>query len=987
LPYLCWESWRTLSPAASGEWFALWASAALALLWLGAQAPDPPEIPFRTFADLAHDWEYWADQSGRILYSSPSCERITGYSAREFEADPGLLGRIVHPEDQDRWGTCHRSLFAGDQPADPGALEYRIVRRDGEARWIEHRCVAVIDAEGRQIGRRATGRDVTDRKRAEETARLQRLALDQISDRVTLADLSGRISYANAAACRFLGRDRESLIGQSLWLFTRGQAELQAKKIESEQRILAVGEWRGEVENRTPEGEPSVTYLRKALVRDEHGAPLAICGVGTDITELKRAERARIESEAALRAVFACMDDLVLVLDREGRYVDLAPANPELMYKPWADMAGKTLDEVLPPESAALFLDVIGRTIRERCTQHVDYPLPIRGKQRWFSAAVSPLGDDKVVWVSRDVTSRRTAQEELRRREAHYRAVIETSTDGFLALDMEGRILEVNDAYVRRSGYSREQLLRMRLEELDARETRAELAAHGERIRKTGSDLFETLHRTADGAEWRVEVSVSYWPIGGGRLFVFLRDLLRRSVSDALLRARLRLSDLANRVGRAELVRATVEEARLATGSRRGYFQFGGQAAPARMPAAHELSAPAMRGGKLRALLTVCDKATGYSEGDAVALSGLASLALEVLERQQTQAALRESEERYRHVVSLASDGIVLQSATGKVLTFNATAERVFGISAAQAKRHSSMSRDWGVIHEDGTAWAGEDHPSMVTLRTGQPCRDCVMGVRRADGGFSWLSVNSEPMRAGAKGPLTGVVVTFSDITARKRMEDDLRRSLARNEALLREVHHRVKNNLAAVVGLIELQRASIHDEEAARALGELQGRLRAMAIVHEKLYRTEDPAAVDFADYLRTLVGELRAGRAFRGRMECVAQAGVTLSLDLATPCGMIVNELATNALNHAFPDGAQPAGGAEPRISVGIALAEGEYCLTVSDNGIGLPEGLDPDSTRSLGLRLVRMLAEHQLGGRVNTRRENGTTVCVRFDPAKRR
>ena len=153
----------------------------------------------------------------------------------------------------------------------------------------------------------------------------------------------------------------------------------------------------------------------------------------------------------------------------------------------------------------------------------------------WISDRGYPERDDsgrvvRLSGVATDITWRKQAEETLRDREVQYRALIETTPDGFYVTDHDGRFLEVNDAYLRYSGYTLEELLKMRISDLEANETAEETALHIARIRQSGSDIFESLHRARDGRVWPVEINVSYWPGGGGRYFTFLRDITQRNV-------------------------------------------------------------------------------------------------------------------------------------------------------------------------------------------------------------------------------------------------------------------------------------------------------------------------------------------------------------------------------------------------------------------------------------------------------------------------
>ena len=351
-------------------------------------------------------------------------------------------------------------------------------------------------------------------------------------------------------------------------------------------------------------------------------------------------------------------------------------------------------------------------------------------------------------------------------------------------------------------------------------------------------------------------------------------------------------------------------------------------------------------------------------------------LAAILKERREVEETLGRSEERYRTVVDAASDGIILQDRTGRILTWNRTAEAVFGISAGEAIGQTSVSRDWGLVREDGSEWPGSEHPSMRTLATGKPCHGITMGVRRPDGRLTWVSTSTNAMFPSGGPDPAAVVITFSDITEHKRMEDALRSSLAEQQVLLREVHHRVKNNLAAITGLLELQRQALADPGSAAALADLSRRIQSIALVHEKLYQADSLARVDFQDYLKVLISHLRASVGPRGELQWEISAPVELSLDVAVPCGMIVNELVTNAMKHAFP-GQWP--GAAIRVSLEPQGAG--YLLAVEDNGVGLPPGADWQHGRTLGLRLVRMLGEHQLGGRLRIEGTHGTRAALHF------
>lgn len=218
-----------------------------------------------------------------------------------------------------------------------------------------------------------------------------------------------------------------------------------------------------------------------------------------------------------------------------------------------------------------------------------------------------------------------------------------------------------------------------------------------------------------------------------------------------------------------------------------------------------------------------------------------------------------------------------------------------------------------------------------------------------------------------------------AEINVRRQVEEQLKASLHEKEVLLKEVHHRVKNNLQAISNLLYLQSAYIRDREVVEMFRETQDRVKSIALVHEKLYRSEDLGQIDFAEYIRNLAKHLITSYRTEPagiRLDVDAE-DVVLNIDTAIPVGIVINELVSNALKHAFP-GNRPG-------EIRIALKPGNdstLTLVVSDNGVGFPEGLGLVSTDSLGLQLVNQLVGH-LKGTIELEQPGGTTFRITLTP----
>jgi len=224
---------------------------------------------------------------------------------------------------------------------------------------------------------------------------------------------------------------------------------------------------------------------------------------------------------------------------------------------------------------------------------------------------------------------------------------------------------------------------------------------------------------------------------------------------------------------------------------------------------------------------------------------------------------------------------------------------------------------------------------------------------------------------------LAFALVGIEDEAKRRTAEEALYQSLREKEVMLKEIHHRVKNNLQVIASLLNIQSRSMHEKEAMDVLKECQNRVRSMALIHESLYRSEDLARVNFADYIRSLMDFLSSSfRADAGTIRPRLQlCEVFLSIEDAIPCGLIVNELVSNCLKHAFPG--------QRRGEIDVELRgskEGQVTLIVRDDGIGLPGDLDLQNVDTMGLKLVTALTG-QIKGRLELSREKGTQFTISF------
>ena len=339
--------------------------------------------------------------------------------------------------------------------------------------------------------------------------------------------------------------------------------------------------------------------------------------------------------------------------------------------------------------------------------------------------------------------------------------------------------------------------------------------------------------------------------------------------------------------------------------------------------------------------------------------------------QRQIARARRQGEERFRQVVECAPYAMVMVNGAGNIEMVNAQAERVFGFSRSEMLGQSidMLVPERFRGHHMDLHRSFFHHPEARAMGA----RPDLYGLRK-DGPEFPVEIGLNPIETDEG---TMVLSAIVDISDRKHKERSIQAALKEKDILLGEIHHRVKNNLQIVNSLLDLQSSSITDPVALSLLRESQNRIRSMALIHQTLYQSKDFARVDFGQFLDILVPNLIASYGVAAsRVRLVIEAsGVQLPSNAAIPCGLVVNELISNALKHAFPDGR------EGEIRVHLAYeTKDRALLRVSDNGVGIPEDFDVQQTTTLGLQLVSLLVD-QLAGEVVMQRANPTAFSLRF------
>lgn len=329
---------------------------------------------------------------------------------------------------------------------------------------------------------------------------------------------------------------------------------------------------------------------------------------------------------------------------------------------------------------------------------------------------------------------------------------------------------------------------------------------------------------------------------------------------------------------------------------------------------------------------------------------------------------LQTTKERVEAILNNSPDGILLIDTSSKIEQCNTISKTMF---------------DYEMLDLTGKSiYELIDQPSVEVLQ--KQIKKCIENKQSTRFQITVKTSNQSTFDGGVAlaivetaGPTNALVCSIRDISESVRAEERIKSSLQEKEVLLREIHHRVKNNLQVISSLLDLQAGYTDDQKATELLLESQNRVRTMALVHERLYQSQDLAQIDFSTYLKELTTTLFNSYRIDGNrvgLEVYSDS-IFLDIDRAIPCGLIINELVSNALKHAFPNNIKGM------ISVQLkSIEQKQYTVIVSDNGIGLPKDLDLHRTETLGLQLVSGLAM-QLDATIGLQRQNGTQFEIRF------
>ncbi|WP_292387686.1 PAS domain S-box protein [Methanosarcina sp. UBA5] len=937
------------------------------------------EGKYRIVADNTFDWEFWLGPDGSFLYMSPSCERVTGYAVWEFINNPDLLQEIIHSDDRQAFLQYKHDT----PPSRHGDIEFRIITKDGEIRWIHHLCQPFYDGKGCYAGSRGSNRDITERKQEEHRIRRYNCILEGIN-----------------------------------WVFSN---VVQAK---TEEEL----------------GEACLSVALE-VTGSEFGYIIEMCADGL-LHDVAKSKLAWEQCHMYDKTGHICLPHDYVVHGLYGSVIINGKSFFTNDPQSHPDSAG--LPAGHPPIESFLTVPLIldGKIVGSIGVGNREGGYSY--EQQEDLEAIAPAVT-QVLQRRKVEQERKLAEQELKSSELRFKALVKDLESGVFLIDGEGKFAIYNPAFLQIFNISEQELEHIKIQNLgwdtwnvvdkDGNALRFEShpVQYARINRKPLKNQVIGIRRYSH-EDW-VWTLASAEPLlnPDGSINIIIctfTDITQlKNTEDALKIANETLEEkVKERTIELEKAYSTLKEKEellsdaqemahignwewnFVTGklhwSDEMYRIFGlkpqefevsyGLFLSYLHPDDQDYVDNAVKGalsGKNfstdhRIILANGEKRIAHSKGETVFDKDNNPVRFRGTTQDITDLRIIEERiETLANIVESSLDAVGTLSLDGIITSWNKGAEQVYGYSSeeilgkhASILAPSNLDKETLKLIED--IKQGKEIQRYETLRL------------RKDGKPINISITLSPV-FDTNGKLSAVSFISRNITERKKAEEALRNfEIARKK----ELHHRIKNNLQVISSLLDLQadlfkgRKNITDLEVLKAFKESIDRVLSIALIHEELYKGKNIDLLNFSQYIKELANNLLLTYSLKTdvSLNFDLEENIFLDMDTAIPLGIAINEIVSNSFKYAF------SGRDKGEIRIRLhregngeikseKFASTAYVLSVSDNGIGIPEDLNIEDLDSLGLQLVTSLVD-QLDGELELKGNNGTEFTMKFTVAEK-
>lgn len=921
----------------------------------------------------------------------------------------------------------------GDQ-----GLVIRWVKKDGSIIWTETRNKPVFNEDGRVIAIEGISRDITYQKKNEDALReseerfklLSRAAMEGI-----VMMENGRVVDVNEQFLRIFGYESlDELLGITIdriitpqqigavneerFGSTGSAYEIKCRRNDGKEIYV---EARGQ---NIPFGEHEIRILAINDITERKQAEIA----------LQESERTLSTLMANLPGMaFRCLNDA------EGTMLFVSQGCKELTgYLPEEMLSNRVVafSQIIHPDDREVGEKEVEQAIRDRTGYELQYRIISKqGEEKWvwekgegvFSSQGdllfiegfltditeyrqlekeqlrAQLAEEANVRLQAEIEERKRVEGKLQANQKYVRLLIDSSLDMICASDNNGIITEFNLAAQQAFGYKPEEVIGKHVSFLYV-DPQQRIDVLDDLTMGRGVFSGEVQNKRKDGSAFTAYLSASALRDENGVVIGSMgvsRDISKLKAAEQELReSEERYRDLFENA--TDLIQSVDMKGRVIYVNSAWRQTLGYSPEDLKDKTIFDIMTPNSRA---HCLLLLADISNGDADridkleiefftrsGKKVNVEGNVNLRREngkphstrgifrdITARKIAEEKLRESEEQIRS--QAAKMNAVFETSTHHIWTV----DRELRLTSFNANQYRWIQKNYGVDAEIGLSMVTDkmvsdnEYNAFWIEKIGQAFDGKQLNFETSfpakNGLLMWREVYLNPIY-DENGKVTEVSCIAHDVTDKKQAEEKLRLSLKEKEVLLKEVHHRVKNNLQVISSILNLQSSYIRDPKTLELLRESQNRIKSMAFIHESLYQTKDFSSINFSEYVENISKNLvhsYSSTEEPPELELKTDR-IFLNLDTAIPCGLIINELLSNALKYAFKDGRHG------KIEVTLRESKGNITISIADNGPGLPENVDFRNTESLGLQLVVTLVE-QINGKIRLDNKKGTKFVIDF------
>jgi PAS domain S-box-containing protein len=996
------------------------------------------EEQFRMLAENANDivFRMTTQPKYKIDYISPAVENITGYKSEDFYKNPFLAYEIIHPEDRIITKNTEDS-FRNKMPIgriSTAANVLRWIKKNGEIIWVETINKAIKNEKGEIYAIEGISRDITERKKIEtqliDSRENYKMLVDYSPDAIFIHK-EGKIVFANPKAHEIIGIKKLSEIGsRTLFDFILPDFHNKLKEIialAQTGKLMPFVELKAkngegktiEIETKTVpilfKGEQAIQFVahdisqRKQLAREQLRAQLAEetnKALKKEIADRKKIEQQLLDNQKFTRNIINSSLDMISASNEKGHITQFNPAALKTFgYKP---------HEIIGKHSRILFsTNKEYQRVTRILNEQGSFSGQILNKTKngdiftvYLSA--SHLYNDKGLQiggmgVSRDITQEIKAEIAIKESEERYRDLFENASDMIQSVDMKGNIIYVNAAFIRTLGYTEQELRKKNIFKLVHKSSLEHCLRVFQQIKQgKNQDKVELIFVTKKKKQIVCEGNFSCSYVNGRPVSTrgIIRNITERKRAEeeiANQAAKLKAifessSHLLWSVNRKyELTSFNTNYARLLKNEYNVKAAVGLCINKGKMISTsvynefwNKKYTATLKGESQQFQTSFIDK-NGQTAWREVFLNPIYSpdgginevsgIAHDITAKKIAEEKIISQSAQIKAIFESGSNMIYSIDKKFRLLAFNQAfylfikqnygLKVTLGIDTREYVNHLFSPKEAGYFvfaHTEALKGKPQYYQNTVKSSKGN-----ILG---------WQEMYLSPIFL-PNGKVEEVSYLAHDITEKKQAAEKVKQSLKEKDVLLKEVHHRVKNNLQVISSILNLQSSYIKDRYTQEMYMELQNRIKSMSFIHESLYRTKDFSSIDFSEYVVNLCNNLvHSYQIYDTSIKPeIDVENVYLNLDISIPCGLIINELVSNSFKYAFKS--KRSG----KVIVSIKQKPNKIVeMIISDDGPGLPKDLDFRKTESLGLQLVVTLVD-QISGKIELDRKKGTKFIISF------